>query len=91
MKEFDIPGISGIDTRKLTRIIRSYGSMKCMITDINTSIEYARNELKQYEYPTNQITNVTCKQMWRSRTTNVKYNVVAIDCGIKLNIVRRIK
>ena len=31
---------------------------------------------------------MSCKKKWYSRTANPKYNIVAIDCGIKLNIVR---
>lgn len=34
MKEFGIPGIYGIDTRKLNRSIRDHGSRKVLITDI---------------------------------------------------------
>lgn len=90
MKEHDIPGISEVDTRKLTRIIREYGSMKSMITGIETSVEDALNKIQSYEYPTNQIPNVTCKHPWHSKTANHKYNVVAIDCGIKHNIIRKL-
>jgi len=56
----------------------------------NTSIEEALAMIEEYEYPTNQISEVTSKLTWLSRTPNVKYNVVAIDCGIKLNIVRKL-
>ena len=31
---------------------------------------------------------MSCKKRWYSRTTNAKYNVVAVDCGIKLKIIR---
>ena len=39
MEKYGIPGISGIDTRKLTRSIRDRGSRKVLITDISTSLE----------------------------------------------------
>ena len=32
LKKYDVPGISGIDTRHLTRILREYGVMNGMIT-----------------------------------------------------------
>lgn len=89
MEEFGIPGISGVDTRKLTRVIREFGSMKAIITDINTDMNYIKQELETYQYPTNQIKQVTCKRKWYSKTQNVKYNVVAIDCGMKHNIIRK--
>ena len=39
MKRFGIPGISGIDTRKLTRCIRDNGSMKVLICSEKVSKE----------------------------------------------------
>lgn len=90
MEEHGIPGISGVDTRKLTRIIREYGSMRAMITSASTSKEEALEKIKNYTYPTDQIKNVTCKRRWFSKTQNVRYNVVAIDCGMKTNIIRKL-
>ena len=88
LEENNIPGIYGIDTRKLTRSIRDKGSRKVIITDINTSKEQALKKLKEYDIPKDAVSKVSCKKRWYSRTTNPKYNVVAVDCGIKLNIVR---
>ena len=90
MEEFDIPGISNIDTRMLVRVIRDYGSMISIITDINTPHEECMEKIKSYEYPVDQIERVTSKKKWSSKTHNYKYNVVAIDCGIKHNIVRKL-
>ena len=36
MSRFGIVGISGVDTRKLNRSIRDFGTRKCLITDIST-------------------------------------------------------
>lgn len=88
LEENNIPGIAGIDTRKLTRSIREKGSRKVIITDINTSKQTALKKLKEYEIPKDAVSKVSCKKKWYSRTANPKYNIVAIDCGIKLNIVR---
>ena len=88
LEENDIPGISGVDTRKLTRSIRDKGSRKVIITDITTSKEDALKKLKEYDIPKDAVSKVSCKKKWYSRTANYKYNVVAVDCGIKLNIVR---
>ena len=88
LEENDIPAISGIDTRKLTRSIRNKGSRKVIITDITTSKEDALKKLKAYDIPKDAVSKVSCKKKWYSRTANYKYNVVAVDCGIKLNIVR---
>ena len=88
LEENDIPGISGIDTRMLTRSIRNKGTRKVIITDIKTSKEEALEKLKKYEIPRDAVSKVSCKKKWYSRTANYKYNVVAVDCGIKLNIIR---
>ena len=88
LEENNIPGIYGIDTRKLTRSIRDKGSRKVIITDINTGKEEALKKLKEYDIPKDVVSKVSCKKRWYSRTTNPKYNVVAVDCGIKLNIIR---
>jgi len=90
MEEFDIPGIAQVDTREITRIIRNEGSMKVMICDIDKDEKEALEELKNYNIPKNQIENVSCKKVWYSRTQNFKYNVIAIDCGIKYNIIKEL-
>lgn len=88
LEENSVPGIYGVDTRKLTRSIRDKGSRKVLITDINTNVEEAINKIKSYKIPKDAVKKVTCKRRWYSRTAHPKFNVVAVDCGIKLNIVR---
>lgn len=88
MKSYDIPGIFGIDTRKLTRSIRDYGSRKAYITDASTPLEKGLEILKNTDIPTDAVSKVSCKQMWVSDCEQEKYHVVAIDCGMKMNIVR---
>ena len=88
LEENDIPGIWGLDTRKLTRSIRDKGSRKVIITDITTSKEEALKKLNAYDIPKDAVSKVSCRKKWYSRTANYKYNVVAVDCGIKLNIIR---
>lgn len=88
LDEYDIPGISGIDTRMLTRIIRDEGSQKVMICHADMPYNKALNMLLEYKIPTDMVSRVSCKKRWYSRTPNHRYDVVAIDCGIKMNIVR---
>ena len=47
-------------------------------------------QVKNYTIPTDMVSRVSCKKRWYSRTPNHKYDVVAIDCGIKLNIIRKL-
>lgn len=88
LEENNIPEIYGVDTRKITRSIRDKGSRKVIITDISTTKEEAIEKMKNYQIPKDAVSKVSCKKKWYARTANAKYNVVAVDCGIKLNIVR---
>lgn len=90
LEENNVPAIYGIDTRKLTRRIREKGSGKVIITDIKTTNEDALKKLRENEIPKDAVAKVSCNKKWYSRTANAKYNVVAVDCGIKLNIVRNL-
>ena len=88
LEENDIPGIYGIDTRKLTRSIRDLGSRRGIITSAQTPTQQALDILHASPVPHNAVSEVSCKKRWYSRTANPKFNVVAVDCGIKLNIIR---
>ncbi|MGN0527688.1 MAG: glutamine-hydrolyzing carbamoyl-phosphate synthase small subunit [Eubacterium sp.] len=90
LDEYGIPGISGVDTRMITRIIRDEGSQKVMICDADVPYDQAYQLLKDYQIPTDMVSRVSCKKRWYSRTPNHKFDVVAIDCGIKLNIIRKL-
>ncbi len=91
MREYRIPGIHGVDTRKLTRSIRDFGSRKGLITDADTSKEECLRVLEETELPHNAVSRVSCKKAWIA-DVNVpgkpKYNIAAIDCGMKFNIIR---
>lgn len=90
LDEYDIPGISGVDTRMITRIIRDEGSQKVMICNAHKPVEEAIAEIHAYDIPTDMVSRVSCKKRYYSRTPNHKFDVVAIDCGIKLNIIRKL-
>ena len=90
LDEYGIPGISGVDTRMITRIIRDEGSQKVMICDADVPYDQAYQLLKDYQISTDMVSRVSCKKRWYSRTPNHKFDVVAIDCGIKLNIIRKL-
>lgn len=88
LEEYNIPGISGVDTRRITRIIRNEGCQRVIITDAGVSREEAMERLRNTPLKHDQVSRVTCRKRWFSRTPNHKYDVVAVDCGIKYNIVR---
>ena len=88
MEKYHIPGIYGIDTRKLVRSIRDLGSRKVLITDMETSLQDGLDRLKNYEMPRDAVAVVSRKESCQYLIQNAKYHVVAIDCGMKQNIVR---
>ncbi len=89
-EEHNIPGIWGVDTRAITRIIREEGTQKVILTDAATPTAEALERLRQYELPKNLVEIGSCKKRWMSRVPNHTYDVVAVDCGIKTNIVRQL-
>ena len=88
MKAHGICGISGIDTRKLARSIRDRGSRKVMVTDLHTPREEALEMLAGYEMPHNAVARVSTCVQWEAPAEKERFRVAAIDCGMKLNIVR---
>lgn len=91
MKKYHIPGVYGIDTRKLTRRIRDNGSSKVLIADISVTKEQGVEILKNTNVPTDAVSQVSHKEIRVEKSDNEKFNVVAIDCGMKENIVRSLK
>ena len=89
--KFDIPGIAGIDTRALTKILREKGTMNGMITtNDNYNIEEIIPRLKAYTTG-NVVDKVTCAEKrvlkGQGRTADVK-RVALLDLGAKKNIAR---
>lgn len=78
-----IPGITGIDTRELTKILREHGVMmgKIIFDDKPDEIPEA-----QYE-GVNFVAQVSCKEVIRYNSGASK-KVVLVDCGVKNNIIR---
>lgn len=88
MEKYKIPGIYGIDTRKLVRSIRDLGSRKALLTDIGTSLQDGLRRLDLYNIPRDAVSQVSRKNVQHYTVTDGKYHVAAIDCGMKQNIVR---
>ncbi len=92
MKQYGIAGISGVDTRKLTRIIREIGSCKALLTDSVNDSSKAFETMKNTELRRDQVSRVTAGNVFTTDAIGdeEKHHVVAIDCGMKLNIVREL-
>ena len=86
LKRYDIPGIAGIDTRALTKILREKGTMNGMIT---TNENYNLDEIlpKLKEYTTGKVVEkVTCEEKYVLPGDGFK--VALMDFGAKRNIAR---
>ena len=90
MEENEIVGLSDIDTRELTKIIRDEGIMKAMICDVTKSKEECLKEIKEYEECSNPVAAVSCKKVWYSRTNNPLYTVVVLDLGAKTSLIKKL-
>lgn len=88
LKEFDIPGISGVDTRSITKKIREHGVLKAAFVDNETEIETTIQNLKTIEFPRNEVPTVSTKTPYVS--TGFDLRVVLVDFGKKQNIVREL-
>ena len=78
-----VPGITGIDTRELTKVLRNHGVMmgKIIFDDEPNNIPEANYE------GINFVDRVSCKEIKRYNEGASK-KVVLVDCGVKANIIR---
>lgn len=88
LKDLNIPGISGIDTRSLTRKIRDKGTIKGVITDLCMDPNEVLERLRATQLPTDQINQVSTKKSFSSSGRGNR--VVLIDFGMKSGILREL-
>lgn len=89
LKQYNIPGIAGIDTRALTKILRDNGTMNGMITtnDI-TDIPAAIEKIKAYKHK-DLVEKVTCDKIYHANTGD-SGKIAVIDYGCKRSIIKRL-
>lgn len=83
LKREGVTGITGIDTRELTKVLREHGVMmgKILFDDQPDVIPEA-----EYE-GVNFVDKVSCKNVIRYNE-GVGKKIVLVDCGVKANIIR---
>lgn len=87
LKANNIPGISGIDTRKLTKIIRNNGTMKGLLTTEEVTDEL-KAQLASYEFPKDIVAQVSSDQVVTYEGSGLKVGLV--DLGLKKGIVTQL-
>jgi carbamoyl-phosphate synthase small subunit len=92
LKKNNIVGISDIDTRMLTRLLRISGAMKGVISTETDDVRKLKEKLDNHPDMTGSdlVKYVTCKKSYtyNEGITGDCRNIVAIDYGIKFNILR---
>jgi len=80
LEEADIPGIYGIDTRELTKVLREEGTMLGKIVKENEDVPF--------HDPNSE--NLVAKVSTREKKVygNGRHRILLVDCGVKYNIIR---
>ena len=99
LKREQVPGITGIDTRRLTKVLREHGVMMGRI-EIDGSVyrsTTATNKTEDYG-SVNWVEQVSCKEVITYKADSILSpltsdlsplkRVVLVDCGVKANIIR---
>jgi carbamoyl-phosphate synthase small subunit len=82
LKEYEVPGIFGIDTRELTKVLREEGTMLGKIIYNNTFVDF---------YDPNLVNLVESVSIVEKKVFgNGRYRILLIDCGVKYNIIRNL-
>ncbi len=101
LKQEGVPGLTGIDTRRLTMLLREHGVMMGRIVIDGCQMEDGRCQSEDYG-SVNWVEKVSCKEVITYRpnsqlsTLNSQFStlnsqlkrVVLVDCGVKANIIR---
>ncbi len=86
LKQQGVPGICGVDTRALTRILRDKGVQNAIITDtLPADLEIA----KTYSI-VDAVEAVTTKETVAYPAQNAKYNTVMLDLGGKRSLIEEL-
>ena len=94
LKREKIPAITGIDTRRLTKVLREHGVMMGRIETHPQPLPIKEGSGYKEDYGSvNWVEQVSCKEVINYQPTpNTQHRppkrVVLVDCGVKANIIR---
>ncbi len=94
LEQHNIVGIQNLDTRAITRVIREEGSMNAIISSEILDPKILKKQLQTIPSMEglNLIERVTCSKIYKySKPKKTLFKIVAIDFGIKTNILRLLK
>ncbi len=92
LKEMDVPGVCGVDTRKITKKIRQEGTVKCVITTEDLNFR----QLKKLCEETPLRTDYMKEASWAAASDLAVYkeenlNVAVLDFGAKRSILKALE
>lgn len=95
LKREKVPGITGIDTRRLTQVLREHGVMMGRLVIDGSEIDGSdgccdttTDKTENYA-SVNWVERVSCKEVITYQPIGEKrHRVVLVDCGVKANIIR---
>ncbi|WP_332237467.1 glutamine-hydrolyzing carbamoyl-phosphate synthase small subunit [Sporolactobacillus sp. KGMB 08714] len=86
LAEYGVPAIEGIDTRRLTRIIREHGTLRGRIVSAEADAAMVAEALRNRPLPTDQISHVSTHSVYE--TPGPGPRIVLVDFGAKQGILR---
>ncbi|MFC7372104.1 carbamoyl phosphate synthase small subunit [Fictibacillus iocasae] len=84
----NIPGLYGIDTRKLTRRLRKQGTVRGKLVNSCEKAQEIVRELNETPLITNQVSTVSTKTSYM--LPNIGERVVVVDYGVKSGMLREL-
>jgi len=95
LDENGVPGVYDIDTRKITKIIRKNGTVKCLISTEGISISEAKELCDKTMLRNDWMKEVSVKTktviMPEQKKADKAYRVAVMDFGVKANILNSLK
>jgi len=95
MKENGVPGIEGVDTRKLTRKIREHGTMKSRLVvyegDDPDAFDLIQKTIAQPGISQCEVVDRVSTRTYKQFYGGSGPDIVVIDCGIKHSIIEQLK
>ncbi|GLB46865.1 carbamoyl-phosphate synthase small chain [Philodulcilactobacillus myokoensis] len=86
LKQRNIPGISGIDTRELAHHLRKHGAMKASLVDV--ADQHAFDQLNATVLTNQQVSQVATPKPYPNPGTGL--NIIVIDFGLKHGILKQL-
>lgn len=92
LREQNVPGVFGVDTRQITKKIRKFGTVKCLISTEDISIAEAKELCSKGKLRGDWMKEASTKEKYVLEPTAVTeekpYEVAVLDFGVKTNILR---